>query len=105
MQALESHCLSQQQNTMLIIELVPDLSHCIETVAKREYQETIKRLLSAPEMSEKLQEKAEILSLFLQTADFKKLRSEYEKYLTGGQKVKFMIYLENGASMYNIEEV
>ena len=28
------------------IELVPDLSHCIETVAKKEYQKTVERLLN-----------------------------------------------------------
>lgn len=47
---------------MLKIELVPTLSQCIETVAKREYQETVQRLLSAEEVSDKLKEKTEILT-------------------------------------------
>ena len=31
---------------MLKIELVPDLTHCIETVAKREHAEVMKQLLA-----------------------------------------------------------
>ena len=86
------------------IELVPDLSHCIETVAKKEYQETIKRLLNTVETSNELEEKAEILRLFLQAANFKKLRTESEKYLASGRKVKFVVYLQNGTPRYNIQE-
>jgi hypothetical protein len=86
------------------IELVPDLSHCIETVAKKEYQETVERLLSTVETSNELEEKAEILRLFLQAANFKKLRTESEKYLAAGRKVKFVVYLQNGTPRYNIQE-
>jgi len=86
------------------IELVPDLSHCVETVAKKEYQETIKRLLNTVETSNELEEKAEILRLFLQAANFKKLRTESEKYLASGRKVKFVVYLQNGTPRYNIQE-
>ena len=83
---------------MLQIELVPDISHCIETVAKREYEGTLRQLLAEEEMNKGLEEKAEILRRFLQTADFKKLRAESEKWLTEGKTVKFVIYAECGAS-------
>ncbi|MFC1985572.1 hypothetical protein ACFLWC_01090 [Chloroflexota bacterium] len=43
-----------------------------------------------------LEEKFEILRLFLETADFNKLRSESEKYLVEGRKVKFIVYLGKG---------
>jgi hypothetical protein len=66
---------------MLQIELVPDLSQCIETVARRKYEDTLKQLLARGAMNKELEEKAEILRLFLQTADFKKLRAESEKFL------------------------
>jgi len=89
---------------MLKIELVPDLTHCIETVAKKEYQETVERLLNTVETSNELEEKAEILRLFLQTANFKKLRAESEKYLASGRKVKFVVYLQNGTLRYSIQE-
>ena len=88
---------------MLQIELIPDISHCIETVAKREYKGTLKQLLATAAANKELEEKAEILRLFLQTADFKKLRAESEKWLVEGKAVKFVVYLEDGTAKYNMQ--
>ena len=90
---------------MLQIELVPDVSHCIETVAKREYEGTLKQLLGAVEANKELEEKAEILRLFLETMDFKKLRAKSEKWLVEGKTVKFVIYAEGGAPKYVMQVV
>ncbi len=90
---------------MLQIEVVPDLSHCIETVAKREYESTLKQLLGAVEVNKELEEKAEILRLFLETMDFKKLRAGSEKWLVGGKTVKFVIYAEGGVPKYVMQVV
>jgi hypothetical protein len=81
---------------MVQIELVPDLSHCVETMAKREYKEMVAKLLAAEEDSEELQERIELLRLFLKTMDFRKLRRESEKHLVEGKRVKFVVYLEGG---------
>jgi hypothetical protein len=81
---------------MLKIELFPDLSSCIETTAKNEFKETLQRIFSQTGDNEELLEKAETLSLFLQTADFKKLRAESEALLIQGLKVKFIVYLQDG---------
>ncbi len=78
------------------IELVPDLGHCIETVAKREHAAALKQLLGPGQSNKELEEKLEILRLFLETADFKKLRAESERHLLEGRIVKFVVYLENG---------
>ena len=85
------------------IELFPDSSHCIETEARKEYQESLRRLLNADKINEGLQERAETLRLFLETMDFRKLRAESEKHLIEGRKVKFTVYLEDGAPKYNME--
>lgn len=77
---------------MLKVELVPDLSHCIETVAKKEYNTVAKQLIKSGEENKELEEKLEILGLFLETADFRKLRAESEKILVEGKKVKFVVY-------------
>lgn len=90
---------------MLQIELVPDISHCIETVAKREYEETMKQLLAAAEESKETQEKIGILRLFLEATDFRKLRAESEKHLVDGGKVKFVVYLEDEAPKYNMRVI
>jgi len=81
---------------MLRIELTPDLSQCIETVAKREHTAVSKQLLTSGQRNKELLEKLEILKLFLETADFKKLRAESEKRLMEGGKVKFMVYRDKG---------
>jgi hypothetical protein len=86
----------------LSIELVPDLSNCIETVAKREYQKTVNSLLSNDEVNDELKEKMEILRLFLEGTDFRKLRSESEEYLVRGKRVTFKIYLESGKIQYEM---
>jgi len=81
---------------MLKVELTPDLSHCIETVAKREHTVVSKQLLTPGQRNKELEEKLEILRLFLETANFKKLRAESEKKLMEGKKVKFMVYRDKG---------
>jgi hypothetical protein len=87
---------------MLKIELVPDLDHCIETVAKKEYNEAVHQLLSEKTASDELKEKEEILRLFLETADFKKLRAESEPHLLQGEQVRFIIHLKDGVAKYDM---
>ena len=86
----------------LKVELVPDLDHCIETLAKKEHAAVSKKILEAGQRNKELEEELEILRLFLETADFKKLRAESEKSLIEGRRVKFLVYLDNGVK-YAIE--
>jgi len=88
---------------MLHVELVPDLYHCIETVARREYENTLKKLLGIEETNEELEERLQILRLFLQTVAFKKLRMESEQHLLIGRKVRFIVYLRGCALKYDME--
>ena len=88
---------------MFKIELVPDLTHCIETVAKKEHAMILKQLLTPGKINKELEEKLEILQIFLETADFKKLRSESEKQLMEWREVRFVVYLEDGVSKYEMQ--
>jgi len=88
---------------MFTIELTPDLSSCIETVARREYNEATRTLLTDTSPDETIREKAEILRLFLETADFRKLRAESEKHLLNGEKVKFLVSLDNERLSYEMQ--
>lgn len=88
---------------MLKIELVPDLNHCIETVAKREHTAVLKQLLTQKQRNKKLEEKLEILRLFLETVDFTNLRAESERQLVEGRVVRFVVCLENGMPKYEME--
>jgi hypothetical protein len=90
---------------MLQIELVPDLDHCIETLARKEYSGIVGQLLSSGKGKRKLSEntqKAKLLKNFLETADFKKLRVESERHLVEGRYVKFVVYAEGGVPKYEM---
>ncbi len=84
------------------IELEPELSACIKTKAKREYQKTLRELLKKGEESE-LKERLETLRLFLQTTAFKQLREQYERYLIAGRRVRFILRLEEGKPKYDLK--
>lgn len=76
---------------MVRIELSPDLNHCIETVAKNEHTILLKQIMSLGQNDIELEEKFEVLTGFLKTANFKRLRSESEKQLNCGRRVVFVI--------------
>ena len=84
------------------LELEPELEACVETKAKRRYNEITRELLQKGEDKELL-EKLETLRLFIESADFSKLRSESEKHLISGRKVKFTVYLEKGQAKHELK--
>jgi len=84
------------------IELIASLNCCIQNTASTEYKKTLRQLLSADVIDEELEEKAETLRKFLETADFKKLRAESEKFMAEGKEVRFIISFESGGCSYNM---
>ena len=82
--------------------MIPDLTHCIETVAKREHTAVLKQLLTPGQGNKELEEKLEILRLFLEAANFKQLRAESERQLIEGKRVRFVVYLEEGMPKYEM---
>ena len=74
----------------------------METQAKRRYNQVLGELLKQGGEGE-LAEKLETLRLFLDSADFNKLRSESEKHLVEGKGVKFILYLEKGMPKYEMK--
>jgi len=81
---------------MLPIEFKPSLAECIETLAKREYEESLRNYLESPENNEELQEKIRLLRLFLESTDFRQLRAECEKRLSKGKSAGLILRLVNG---------
>jgi hypothetical protein len=73
------------------IELFPSLSHCIETTAREEFWNSVNQYMEGGQKDKKLEERIELLKAFLESMDFKKLRSQSEGYLIEGKKVKFVI--------------
>ena len=90
---------------MLKVELIPDLSHCIETVTRREHAETVRQLLGEGKEHKHLEEKIELLEAFRETADFGALRRESEKHLIEGRQVKFVVHLEGNTPVYDMQVI
>ena len=87
---------------MIQIELIPDLSHCIETVARKEYENLVRSYLRAGKGESEFEGKLELLRSFLESADFRELRQQSEEYLLKGQKIKFILYMERGRAKHKM---
>jgi len=82
--------MDEPQHQPMRIELLPDLSHCVQTRARQEYGATMSKILSG-DQSSGLDERLELLRTFLEKADFSRLRRESEEHLTQGRKVEFVL--------------
>ena len=85
------------------IELIPTLDLCIEGTARQEYKNSADEYIQRGRKDRKLEEKIELLRMFLETADFRKLRAESEKHLIEGKKVRFILTLEKGKLRYEMK--
>jgi hypothetical protein len=85
------------------IELTPTLDLCIEGTARREYLKSADEYMQRGNKDKKLEEKIDLLRMFLETMDFRKLRAESEKHLIEGKKVKFILTLEKGKPKYEMK--
>lgn len=84
------------------IELFPDLSHCIQTVARQEFHNSASKLMAGEYGNEELKQRIELLRAFLEAMDFAKLRRESEEHLTRGEAVRFVIYWKENKPRYEI---
>ncbi len=87
---------------MIKIVLKPDLDHCIQTLAKKEYEKISGRLLSGEMADTRLQKKLEMLAIMLKELDFAELRRQSELYLAQGKKVTFVFYMKSGLPGYEM---
>ena len=85
------------------IELTPTLDLCIEGTARREYLKSADEYMQRGQKDVRLEKKIELLRMFLETADFRKLRAESEKHLIEGKKVKFILTSEKGKPKYEMK--
>ena len=84
------------------IVLNPTASHCIETIAKREYWRNVNDYLKKKVENKRLEEIIELLRSFLVTADFAKLRAESEAHILNGKQVQFVISMKNNKLLYEM---
>jgi len=84
------------------IELFPNLSHCIETAAREEFWNSVNQYMEGGQEDKKLEEKIKLLKAFLESMDFKKLRSQSERHLIEGKQVKFVISWKESKPSYEM---
>lgn len=87
---------------MCSIELVPSLSHCIETVAKEAYWNMVNKYMRNEPEDKEVTRQIELLKAFLETMDFRRLRSESEMHLVEGRTVKFVVYWQDNKPSYDM---
>ena len=87
------------------IEFEPDLSHCIQTLAKREYDRLMREILETEQVDSEINQKIEMLRSFLESTDFSKLRSEYEPYIIDGNHIRFTLRSMADATEYRYEVI
>ena len=90
-------------NIIVKIELIPTLDLCIEGTARQEYLKSADKYIQRGIKDRKLEEKIELLRIFLETVDFRKLRAESEKHLVDGRKVRFILTLGKGKPKYEMK--
>ena len=84
------------------IALTPTISHCIETVAKREYWKNVNNYLKKRKEDKRLEGKIELLRSFLETADFANLRGQSDKHILNGKQVQFIVSMKNKKILYEM---
>lgn len=88
---------------MMEIRLEPTVAICIETTAQREYKRVLNALLKEDQEDRRLEEELELLKLFLESADFGRLRSISEKVLLEGNRVEFILKSSKNSPGYELE--
>jgi hypothetical protein len=87
---------------MTEIKLKPSLSHCVETVAKKEYEKVLGLLLGG-KREDRLLDELELLRLFLESADLRQLRSRCDELLLAGRQIEFILRSSDGVPPYETE--
>ncbi len=87
---------------MKVVNLNPTLEACVETQAKRLFNQTSSQLLKSPENAS-LQEQLETLRLLLEQGDFHHLRADSEPLLLEGKKVVIEVWKEGGDAKWQIK--
>ena len=84
------------------IELTPTLDRCIETTARQEFARNAADYMQSSKRDVCLEERIELLRLFLESADFRDLRRQSEAHLAQGKTVRFILSMHDGKADYSM---
>ena len=85
------------------IELTPTLDHCIETTARQEFARNAADYMQAGERDVSLEQRIELLKMFLESADFRDLRTQSEPHLAQGKTVRFILSVQDGKANHTMK--
>ena len=91
------------------IEMEPKYStvelpgRCLKCLAEQEYGDCLRALLRGDEGKKEFEERFEAVISLLKSSDLTKLRSDSEKYLSDGKKVRLVISTDEGNYEYRLE--
>ena len=91
------------------IEMEPKYStvelpgRCLKCLAEQEYGDCLRALLRGDEGKGEFEERFEAVISLLKSSELAKLRSDSEKYLSDGKKVKLVISADEGNYEYRLE--
>ena len=85
------------------IELTPTLDHCIETTARQEFARNAADYMQAGERDVSLEQRIELLRMFLESADFRDLRTQSEPHLAQGKTVRFILSMQDGKANHTMK--
>jgi hypothetical protein len=87
----------------MILTLEPDTAHCVETIAKKEYERVLSLLMKSNQADSQLDDRLELLRFFLESADFGNLRSRCDEFLIAGRRVVVRLKSISEIPAYEIE--
>ena len=85
------------------VELTPTLDHCIESTARQEFARNAADYMQSGEREVSLEERIELLGAFLESADFRELRTQSEPHLAQGKTVRFILSMRDGKADYTMK--
>jgi len=86
------------------IELEPVLGRCIQTTARERHRQLVEHILRCGVATDSEAQEADLLRMFLETADFPRLRAESEPLLVQGSRVVFQISSAGDRVSWKMEE-
>ena len=87
----------------LQIELTPTLDRCIETTARQEFARNAADYMQSGKRDVSLEERIELLRMFLESADFRDLRRRSEPHLAQGKTVRFILSMQDGKANHTMQ--
>jgi hypothetical protein len=87
------------------IEIEPELGRCVETTARLRHRRLVEHILQSGNASGQEEEEVDLLRVFLETADFSRLRAQSEPLLAEGHRVVFYVVGDGEQATWEMKQL